>query len=305
MSALPVARALLIAACALPLAAAAARADCRTAVMAARDAIGQRDSAAITGTVEAVLASPDCPGATKDATRRAGAAALIAVVNGERATGRPIQELEPEIRAAQSHGSLVWQVQHVVAELEWAKGDRTAAAVAYDAALALALADTRAGRGPGPDQLAQIKLRAEEARALAPAVVASGVDLRDLTVVGAAVPPVSVEPITFETATARFDGPGMAYAGDLAARLSRQTVPAVRLVGHTDERGDDSYNMDLSIRRAQALAEFLAAQGYRGAISIEGRGERDPRTLSLGSSYPQEEVWRLNRRVVVVLESAG
>lgn len=52
---------------------------------------------------------------------------------------------------------------------------------------------------------------------------------------------------------------------------------SVNLVGHTCSIGPDAYNVRLSIRRAESVADFLAAQGIsREVISIEGKGESEP-----------------------------
>lgn len=49
------------------------------------------------------------------------------------------------------------------------------------------------------------------------------------------------------------------------------------VVGHTDSVGTDAYNRQLSLRRAQAAATFLAAQGVPATrIRTEGKGEAEP-----------------------------
>lgn len=51
----------------------------------------------------------------------------------------------------------------------------------------------------------------------------------------------------------------------------------VRVVGHTDSRGSDTYNLKLSEQRAQAVADYLVSQGVaRQRIRTEGMGERMP-----------------------------
>jgi OOP family OmpA-OmpF porin len=69
-----------------------------------------------------------------------------------------------------------------------------------------------------------------------------------------------------------------ASLGDLVKKL--QATPgseSVNLVGHTDSTGPDAYNMKLSIRRAEAVADFLVSHGIsREVISIEGKGESEP-----------------------------
>mgnify|MGYP002716913290 CR=1 FL=1 len=51
----------------------------------------------------------------------------------------------------------------------------------------------------------------------------------------------------------------------------------VRIVGHTDSTGSHSYNMSLSQRRAQSVANYLTANGVPGQrISAYGAGPSQP-----------------------------
>lgn len=51
----------------------------------------------------------------------------------------------------------------------------------------------------------------------------------------------------------------------------------VEVVGHTDDVASEEYNLDLSLRRAQAVADRLApALGGSAAISTKARGESEP-----------------------------
>jgi len=82
-----------------------------------------------------------------------------------------------------------------------------------------------------------------------------------------------------------------------AAWLTR--YPSVRLTveGHADERGTREYNLALGARRANAVKEFLVAQGVAA-----GRLE----TVSYGKERPictesNEDCWSQNRRGVSVI----
>ena len=88
------------------------------------------------------------------------------------------------------------------------------------------------------------------------------------------------------------------------ATLSKQAAwlaryPSVRLTveGHADERGTREYNLALGARRANAVKEFLVAQG----VAV-GRLE----TVSYGKELPicsesGEDCWSQNRRGVSVI----
>jgi outer membrane protein OmpA-like peptidoglycan-associated protein len=62
-----------------------------------------------------------------------------------------------------------------------------------------------------------------------------------------------------------------------AASLTKYPNTRTLVVGHTDSRGSDVYNMDLSERRAESAAGFIVGEGIDGArISTAGRGEAEP-----------------------------
>jgi outer membrane protein OmpA-like peptidoglycan-associated protein len=75
--------------------------------------------------------------------------------------------------------------------------------------------------------------------------------------------------------------------------------------GHTDSKGSDQYNDKLSLRRADSVKKFLdSSNELKGwALSIQGRGERDPiapNTLPDGDDNPQGR--QKNRRVELRLK---
>ncbi len=71
----------------------------------------------------------------------------------------------------------------------------------------------------------------------------------------------------------------------------------VHIIGHTDWRGSDQYNMALSKRRAKAVRDLLVEYGVSASrLSTEGRGEREP----IASNRTAEGM-ALNRRTEVHL----
>jgi len=73
--------------------------------------------------------------------------------------------------------------------------------------------------------------------------------------------------------------PDMEYAlAKMADQLmSTPGEETVTITGHTDSTGPDAYNMKLSMRRAQAAADYLAGIGIaRSSMIIEGKGESMP-----------------------------
>jgi outer membrane protein OmpA-like peptidoglycan-associated protein len=81
--------------------------------------------------------------------------------------------------------------------------------------------------------------------------------------------------------------------------LERYAERDVRIEGHTDATGEESYNLDLSRRRAEAVREYLVAQGIdRQRIVTVGRGENVPVATNQTVAGRQ-----LNRRVEIVIEN--
>jgi OmpA-OmpF porin, OOP family len=85
-----------------------------------------------------------------------------------------------------------------------------------------------------------------------------------------------------------------------AVAATLQGNPNIRLIeiqGHTDERGNDAYNLDLSDRRAKSVEKYLADKGVDPKrLTAQGYGETqpiDPRS--------NEAAWAKNRRVAFLI----
>jgi outer membrane protein OmpA-like peptidoglycan-associated protein len=86
---------------------------------------------------------------------------------------------------------------------------------------------------------------------------------------------------------------GLSQVVDL---LRAYPTNALRITGHTDASGSESYNQTLSEMRAQAVANYLAAQGgiNPARIKVVGYGKKRP-----VSSNVTEEGRQQNRRVEI------
>jgi outer membrane protein OmpA-like peptidoglycan-associated protein len=83
----------------------------------------------------------------------------------------------------------------------------------------------------------------------------------------------------------------------LAASLDQYPGTDLLIVGHTDDVGSDTYNQDLSERRARAAANYLVSQGVaRTRIRTLGLGEAEP-VASNASDAGRDQ----NRRVEVAI----
>ena len=83
----------------------------------------------------------------------------------------------------------------------------------------------------------------------------------------------------------------------LANSLKEYPNTELVIVGHTDDRGSDTYNQELSQRRAYMASEYLSSQGVsRDRIRTFGRGESEPVASNSSDDGRQQ-----NRRVEVAI----
>ena len=74
-------------------------------------------------------------------------------------------------------------------------------------------------------------------------------------------------------------------------------IARVRVDGHTDAEGDANYNQQLSVRRANSVAEVLVQAGLPAAsVSVRGRGKTAPVASNQTAAGRAQ-----NRRVAIVV----
>ncbi|MBX3650354.1 MAG: OmpA family protein [Burkholderiales bacterium] len=77
--------------------------------------------------------------------------------------------------------------------------------------------------------------------------------------------------------------------------LARRPAAEIEVIGHTDRVGAVEYNDKLSLQRAERVrADFLKRGVPEGAVSVAGRGEREPLVAT-----PDETPEARNRRVEI------
>jgi len=143
-----------------------------------------------------------------------------------------------------------------------------------DAAAAAAAAAAEAAAAEQAAKEAQAKAAAAEQQRLQDAAMAAG----------------TVFYFAFDS-SALTDEARTAIDAHIAALLGNDH--SVRLEGHTDERGTREYNLALAERRANAVRDYMVANGvasYR--IETISYGEENPVAFGSGESN-----WQQNRRV--------
>jgi outer membrane protein OmpA-like peptidoglycan-associated protein len=72
------------------------------------------------------------------------------------------------------------------------------------------------------------------------------------------------------------------------------------IAGYTDAVGSADYNQDLSDRRADSAARYLAAHGVTRYIATAGLGEREPVASNTTDAGRQE-----NRRIEIAIYASA
>lgn len=134
---------------------------------------------------------------------------------------------------------------------------------------------------------------------------------KDVAECGAVVveaPPPQCEKITLGTDTlfdfdrSELKARGRTRLDQLASDINRaERVSTVKIVGHTDSKGSDAYNMRLGQRRADTVASYLVSRSVpAGKVATNSMGESQPvapNTLPNGRDNPEGRAQ--NRRVEI------
>lgn len=106
---------------------------------------------------------------------------------------------------------------------------------------------------------------------------------------------VILNPIYFEFDKSNITPEGAMELDRLVAVMKKHETMEIFVRAHTDKRGPDSYNLDLSKRRAQSTVEYIVSNGIDASrISGEGFGENEPKVECGGNC--SEEQYQENRR---------
>jgi outer membrane protein OmpA-like peptidoglycan-associated protein len=107
--------------------------------------------------------------------------------------------------------------------------------------------------------------------------------------------PVILRGVDFEFNAATLKPESRPVLDEVAADMKKHPRLRVELQGHTDSKGADAYNLDLSQRRANSVRDYLVSQGVNpGQLVAKGYGETQPIADNATESGRAE-----NRRVVM------
>jgi OOP family OmpA-OmpF porin len=100
--------------------------------------------------------------------------------------------------------------------------------------------------------------------------------------------------VVFETGKATLLPESIPTLDYAVAALKRYPAVSVEVAGHTDSRGSEVLNQDLSSRRAEAVLKYLRDAGVTNTLTARGYGESEPIASNDTEAGRQE-----NRRVVL------
>ena len=305
----PLARRLLVcAALAVPLAGGPFQevlAGCLEVAKPLRQAMEARDLDTVRRHYEAVREEFDCTDAFRAQTGRAVSNLHVMVAEERMAGGASLASQRDLLEQGNTYAR-TWRTLTYLGDVAYDARDYDRATVLYQEALVVLNNEEQTPTRPSDSDIERIVELAGLNRMLARSYVKAPIN-RKGTLDGLAapsfrgfVPEYYPLPITFRTDSAEFDEKGRRYADEMAEFLLQQNPDAITISAHTDERGEEDYNFTLSKRRGIAVRKLLQDRGFQGTIELDPQGESQPYVPPSPEKHSQEEIWRLNRRVVLI-----
>jgi len=112
---------------------------------------------------------------------------------------------------------------------------------------------------------------------------------------GCAIVIVALEGVHFNSDSAVLTSEAKSILDSALAAINANPSSQLTVEGHTDSRASDSYNLDLSQRRAQSVVDYLVSSGVSASrLNPVGKGESNP-----VASNDTREGRHQNRRVEI------
>lgn len=115
---------------------------------------------------------------------------------------------------------------------------------------------------------------------------------------------IVLNPIYFDFDKSNITSKSAFELDKLVQIMNKYPDMVVDVTAHTDNRGTDSYNMNLSDRRAKTTVQYVISKGIdKSRIAGAGKGETMPK-VDCGANCSEEE-YQLNRRSEFKITSGG
>lgn len=228
----------------------------------------------------------------------------------EKSGASPAQRLAALTAALVSYGNdYDWEPRLRIADLKRqlaeSGGQRDCADIsqAYFAVLQAAAKTSPSVARPSAALLERVAMLAYQYQAISPTPVKGrGLYTRGVRQIFVGRVPV---PLQFVYDEDNLTDLGRAEAEKMVNELKEEDNPRIHLVGHTDPKGSDAYNLNLSVRRAEAIKKFLIARGYPPhKITVEGRGKREVAAfigkIVDANRFSEQDIDQILRRVEIV-----
>ena len=282
-----------------------ARASCGDVARSLQTALAARDLEAARHHYEAVEREFGCDDAFRARAARA-VANLHARVAQERMAGGASLRSQRRLLERGVGYARTWSLLAMLGGVAYDARDYEGAAGAYQEALMVINDEARTPEPPPRADVEAIFVRATQSRLLATRFVGVPTN-RSGKADGLAAPgyrgfvPERVAvPIRFHTASAELTDLGRRHAEELARMLLEERPERIVLSAHTDERGTEAYNLDLSRRRGEAVRRLLRERGVTQPVEVLARGEGEPFRVADPENHTQEQRWQMDRRVELV-----
>ena len=280
-----------------------ARAGCREVAKPLAEALAAGDLEGARRHYDAVDGEFSCPDTMRAQAKRAVSNLHARVAQERLADGASLASQRAVLEQGLGYAG-TWLTLALLGDVAHEARDYDRAAALYQGALRAINDEVDTPQPPPGSDIDRIYRLAAQSRMLAGRYVETPKDSRSGAPDGLAaqgirgfVPEAEPLPITFEKEKAEFDALGRRYAEDLAGLLLERKPGRITLSAHTDERGPEAYNLDLSQRRGEAVRRFLRERGVTQPIEVVAKGESEPLDVFNPEQYGQQEVWRMNRRV--------